>query len=659
MTGASLSGNNLTITIENGTPTTVDLSSLVDDADAVVGNEYNTAFSLSGRNLLLTDGGGTRNVDLSSLVNDADAVIGNEYNTGISLAGTNLTVTDGGGNQTVNIGGIRRGANNGLNVDGNNIQLGGTLVEQTTITQGAFNMIYNLNNTGDFVVQDNGTNQFVVQDNGDVRADNNSLYVDASTDRVGIGTTAPGEKLHVVGDIMITGGTRSIETQNNDLNIQLDDANPTWNGDVYGGITRFHGDGNLAGSKLEAGGLQLERRIQIKGGAPGNGKVLTSDAAGNATWQTPTNGDITGVNAGAGLSGGGGGGTVTLNVVANNGLYVNGGGDRVRLGGNLVEPTTITQGAHPLRINLNGTGDFEIQDDGTNKFSVLDNGNALFGGDVYWRDVNTAGTNLMVLSDDGDDGRLRIYENGAISIDLDANSQFVFNEQGLNRDFRVESDARPNMLWVDANEDLVRVGTNSATSDWGNGGNVGGIVVDYVADFDKGTATGTAVGIGSIEYLLDHNSETSINNNFTPTTHLDKDLGRSTTVRAWDDVYADNFVNVSDKREKDNIENLNYGLAEILQMRPVSYTLKRDPFQETKLGLIAQEALILIPEAVKTHDHKQLDESKPDEFTKVEMERMGMTYQQLIPVLIKATQEQQAQIEALKAEIEALKAAEK
>ena len=91
-------------------------------------------------------------------------------------------------------------------------------------------------------------------------------------------------------------------------------------------------------------------------------------------------------------------------------------------------------------------------------------------------------------------------------------------------------------------------------------------------------------------------------------------------------------------------------------MRPVSYILKKDPFKDRKLGLIAQEALVLVPEAVKTHDHQVLDESNPEEFTKIELERMGMTYQQLIPVLIKATQEQQEQIEVLKAEIKALKA---
>lgn len=493
-----LAGNTLSLT-NDATP--VDLSPFLDNTD----NQGTDVFQLNGNNLELSlqnDGVATQTVDLSGFTNtdnqdlslagntlsltndgttvDLSAYLDNTDNQTLTYAGNTLTIANGNsvtipngdvtgvtagdgltgggttGNVTLNVVAI-----NGLTDNANDVRLGGALVQATTITQGVNNMTYNLNNTGDFIVQDNGTDQFVVQDNGDVRADNNTMYVDASTNRVGIGTTAPGEKLHVVGDILLTGGLRHIEVQNGDQNIQLDDANPVWNGQNYGGVTRFFGDGTLAASKLEAGGLQLERVIQIRGGNPAAGRVLTSDATGNATWQTPTMGDITGVTAGTGLTGGGTTGAVTVNAVGTNGLNTT--ANDIRLGGTLIQATTITQGAFPMRFNLNGTGDFDIQDNGVNKFSVIDNGTTFFGGDAYFRDNNTLGTNLVVIEDDANDGRLRVMENGIISVDLDANTQFVFNEQGLDRNFRIESDANANMLFVDAGQNRVGLGLNNPT----------------------------------------------------------------------------------------------------------------------------------------------------------------------------------------------------
>ncbi len=230
----------------------------------------------------------------------------------------------------------------------------------------------------------------------------------------------------------------------------------------------------------------------------------------------------------------------------------------------------------------------------------------------------------------------------------------IINESGTNNhDFRVESDTRTHMLWVDASENLVRFGTNNTGRDFANGSTISGVVANYVADFDNGSASGTTIGIGSIELLIDAVSETSINNRFSPTSFLNRDLGFSTTLRAWDDVYADNFVNVSDRREKEEIVNLTYGLKEVLQMQHVSYYLKRDPFHEHKIGLIAQDVLTLVPEAVKTHDHRILDESTM-KFERVELERMGMTYQQLIPVLVNAIKELSDKVDQQQKEIKDL-----
>ena len=59
-------------------------------------------------------------------------------------------------------------ASNGLTKTVNDIELGGTLTENTAVAQAGFNMIYNLTGAGDFAVQDNGTDVFKVSGDGSV-----------------------------------------------------------------------------------------------------------------------------------------------------------------------------------------------------------------------------------------------------------------------------------------------------------------------------------------------------------------------------------------------------------------------------------------------------------------------------------------------------------
>jgi hypothetical protein len=110
--------------------------------------------------------------------------------------------------------------------------------------------------------------------------------------------------------------------------------------------------------------------------------------------------------------------------------------------------------------------------------------------------------------------------------------------------------------------------------------------------------------------------------------------------RKWQDVYAVNgTIQTSDRRSKTNIANLNYGLNEVLQMQPVSFNWKNKNNPDTKLGLIAQDLQALVPEVVHSHIWKKDEETSV--LTKKELNRMGVYYSDLVPVLIKAIQEQQ------------------
>ena len=133
---------------------------------------------------------------------------------------------------------------------------------------------------------------------------------------VGIGTTTNSYKLHVAGDIYANGGWFRVSgTQG----IYWESYGPGWyasdgtwlrtynNASIWantgqigtnGGFTCGYGGASApAGGAIFSGGvgigtnapgatLDVNGQIKIQGGSPGSGKILTSDAAGLASWQT-------------------------------------------------------------------------------------------------------------------------------------------------------------------------------------------------------------------------------------------------------------------------------------------------------------------------------------------------------------------------------------
>jgi hypothetical protein len=118
-------------------------------------------------------------------------------------------------------------------------------------------------------------------------------------------------------------------------------------------------------------------------------------------------------------------------------------------------------------------------------------------------------------------------------------------------------------------------------------------------------------------------------------------------------VYGPAFYYTSDARLKKDVKPLNSGIMTLLKLNPVSFTWN-EKSGETRagnhdIGLIAQEVEPLVPEAVRT-----------DEITGYKM----VDYPRLVPVLIQAIKDQQKQIdsqqaliEELRSDVQALKAA--
>jgi len=113
---------------------------------------------------------------------------------------------------------------------------------------------------------------------------------------------------------------------------------------------------------------------------------------------------------------------------------------------------------------------------------------------------------------------------------------------------------------------------------------------------------------------------------------------------------------VADARLKENVSDLPYGLTEILALRPVSFRWRDRPEEGTRLGLIAQEVQPVISEVVADEIVSYKEGPNGPERTVKPGENLGVYYSQLIPVLIKAVQEQQSLIEQQAEKIEELEA---
>ena len=102
------------------------------------------------------------------------------------------------------------------------------------------------------------------------------------------------------------------------------------------------------------------------------------------------------------------------------------------------------------------------------------------------------------------------------------------------------------------------------------------------------------------------------------------------------------WTNASDRRIKENIQQLGYGLDTVMRLRPVAYQMKGT--QEKQIGFIAQEVEQVMPEVVVRPAN--LDDPS---------QHYTLAYGNMVATTVKAIQELKAENDQLRAEIAALR----
>jgi hypothetical protein len=282
------------------------------------------------------------------------------------------------------------------------------------------------------------------------------------------------------------------------------------------------------------------------------------------------------------------------------------------------------------------------------------------------RIVGNAGTPTAITGRDasGNVGNVTLGSNlslsgGVLNATVPTAGWGLTGNAGTNpaTNFIGTTDAQP--LVFSANNDekmrilpngFVGIGTSTPTFPLqvarGNFGPFGGFAITDDAGANASIFTITPGFVGSNAELgvtLDVFGEGPITFSDTIQPAADNRFSCGTSAYRWRTVYAVNgIINTSDARMKKNVRNLGLGLDAVMKLRPIVYDWKDDSGKD-KIGFIAQELRKVVPNVVTG------DESK---------ETLGVLYSDMVPVLTKAIQEQQMQIEALKAENRKLKTTE-
>jgi hypothetical protein len=215
-----------------------------------------------------------------------------------------------------------------------------------------------------------------------------------------------------------------------------------------------------------------------------------------------------------------------------------------------------------------------------------------------------------------------VYKNnaGAAGIASTGNNLVLFTSTSGTERARIDSSGRFIVGASSASgSNQVEIQTNLTNGLWVQTGSTSGS--NYIVDFRNGSNTPVLQALA--------NNTVSISSLGTGIVYSNGGILTST--------------NPSDERLKTDIENLSWGLTDILALRPVSYKWKSDKIEQGKqYGFIAQEVQSVMPELIR-------------EFETPDGTRYGLEKEGIYATMVKAIQEQQALITQLQADVATLK----
>ena len=342
------------------------------------------------------------------------------------------------------------------------------------------------------------------------------------------------------------------------------------------------------------GTLNINNAFSFPTADGANGQTLTTNGSGSLSWTNGNHADNLGHH------------TATQNIELNGNWLSNDGGNE----GVFV----TTDGDVGIGTSILGTSRFKVE---TNNSSFLVKNNTTVGGELVVAEVigNAGSAPLIRFFEIGGPNTWNIGQNDdnkfIIAYDNNGNEKLVVEQTGD-----------------------IGIGTSSPNAQLHVTDNFA-LNTKYVATIEN-----TNGGAWSNGLIIKAGQNTqSVNNRFIRFERPDGlELGSIRQEASGSIAYN----TASDRRLKTNIATTNYSLEDLLQIDVMDYHYKVDT-TDLCTGFIAQQLYEHYPEAVSIGG----EDEKTNPWT--------VDYGKVTPLLVKAVQEQQVQIEALKAENEILK----